>query len=197
MKKNYVYLIIAIIIILILAILGGIFLFKTESRPLENKQENHTIVENTVIGEENNISSNEINAEPEEKISPKALMIFQTYYKECGHTIKQYLEVPEDVVNMSKKEVEEKYQEWKLQEFTPLQITLRKEEEGVCKQHYVVKEKDGIIAIYRINEQGEEELKEETGISTQYLPPNDLTKIKQGIKVYGQEELNSALEDFE
>lgn len=197
MKKGYVYLII-IIIVFCLAILGGIILFKKESKPLENKQANNSIIENKVIGEENSIvESNEISVEPEEKISPKALMVLQTYYKACGHTIKQYVAIPEEVVNMTQKELQEKYQDWEIKEFTSLQITLQKEEIGWCKQHYVLKEREGTIAIYSINEQGEEELKEETEIYTQYLPPDDLAQIQKGIKVYGQEELNSVLEDFE
>lgn len=72
-----------------------------------------------------------------------------------------------------------------------------KEVSGVCNQHYVLREKDGIIAIYQIHENNEETLKEETGISTEYLTENDRMRLEEGIRIYGDEELNSVLEDYE
>ena len=44
---------------------------------------------------------------------------------------------------------------------------------------------------------GEEELVESTLIAVQYLPEADVSELKQGIKVYGMEEVNKIIEDFE
>ena len=41
------------------------------------------------------------------------------------------------------------------------------------------------------------ELYKETDISKDYLPPDDLETLSQGIAVYGKAKLNSTLEDFE
>ena len=49
----------------------------------------------------------------------------------------------------------------------------------------------------KINEDGKEELIDETEISTDYLTDTDLIEIKKGIKVVGLEELNKLLEDYE
>lgn len=62
---------------------------------------------------------------------------------------------------------------------------------------YIVKEKDGFIAIYTVDDNGKEILKEKTKISTEYLTQTDLIKIKDGIRANGREELNAVLEDFE
>lgn len=199
MKKGYLYSI-AFVVIFIIAILVGVILFNIMN-PRNKKQEKNTIVDNTVISQRTqNTINNEVsihtNAE-EEKISPKASMILQKHYQECNHIIKQYEEIPEEVINMTQLEVKEKYPDWEIEKFSPLEVVLLKEEEGMCNKHYVLRENDKQIVIYSIDEQGEETLKEETGISTEYLTQTDLLKIKQGIKVYGEEQLNSALEDFE
>ena len=57
--------------------------------------------------------------------------------------------------------------------------------------------KDGVIAIYEEKEDESEVLKEMTGISTEYLTENDKMELEKGIKVYGKEELNSMIEDYE
>ena len=61
----------------------------------------------------------------------------------------------------------------------------------------MLRDHDGIIAIYQINENGEEELLDETEISTEYLTQTDLIEIQNGLKINGLEELNKILEDYE
>ena len=65
------------------------------------------------------------------------------------------------------------------------------------KDHYVLKDNDGKILIYKINDQGKEELYEETEISTEYLPEADKKLINDGLKVEGREKLNEIIESFE
>ena len=61
----------------------------------------------------------------------------------------------------------------------------------------MLRQKDGYIAVYWINSQGQESLKEVTGVATEYLTDNDLMEIEEGIFVYGLQELNSKIEDYE
>lgn len=44
---------------------------------------------------------------------------------------------------------------------------------------------------------GAEEVYQNTGISTEYLPETDRINLKSGVKVFGIENLNSIIEDFE
>ena len=64
-------------------------------------------------------------------------------------------------------------------------------------KHYIVKEKDGNIVIYYINEKNEEVLYKVTDISIEYLSKEDIESLKQGIDVFGVQNLNSLIEDFE
>ena len=61
----------------------------------------------------------------------------------------------------------------------------------------MIKENNGYIAIYYLDEQGNETLKETTSIVMQYLPETDIERLKQGIHVVGDEQLNATLEDYE
>ncbi|MCI9286692.1 MAG: hypothetical protein HFJ57_01680 [Clostridia bacterium] len=196
MKKWMV--ILFLIIVIIVAVFIGTSIFKLENNDNNPKQqqEENTNTENKIENVMKNDISIDINSE-EEKISPNATLILKKTYKECGHSIKDYAAIPEELVNLTKEELEEQYKDWKVEKFTPLDITLTKEIEGKCNEHYILKLKDGVIAIYEEKEDESEVLKEMTGISTEYLTENDKMELEKGIKVYGKEELNSMIEDYE
>lgn len=62
---------------------------------------------------------------------------------------------------------------------------------------YLLKDNENIINIYYLDKENEEILYKTTEISTEYLPKEDVEKLKEGIKVKGVESLNKILEDFE
>lgn len=197
--KKWIYILIAVIIVTV-AIFVGMFLFKNNHQdnnivePIQNKIMNQVQIQSTQNSVTNEIS---VSTEEKEKISPNAVLILKKHYSECGHSIKEYAEMPEEFVNLTQEELKEKYEGWILEEFSAKEVILRKEIDGNCRQHYVLRSKEGTIAVYRINEDGSETLKEATEISTEYLTQNDKEKLEQGIKIYGEEQLNSTLEDYE
>lgn len=109
------------------------------------------------------------------KISPNAIIIMERYYPECNHTITSYLDVPEDVVNLTQKELEEKYKDWEIKGFSSNEIVMRKEEIGICDEHYILQAEDGIIVIYKLDKDNNKNIYERTGILTQYLTRNRFT----------------------
>lgn len=190
--------IIAFIVIFIIAIFVGKYLYSSDAKEenmVKNEEKNNSIINQVDYSVKNDITIN-IDSE-EEKISPNATLILKKHYKECGHTIKEYAEIPEEFVNLTKSEIEKEYSQWEVEKFTPLDIILIKEEEGFCNEHYILKEEQGVIAVYKVDKQGEETLYETTGISVEYLTESDKLELKDGIKVYGKEELNSMLENYE
>ncbi|MFA7412600.1 MAG: BofC C-terminal domain-containing protein, partial [Tissierellaceae bacterium] len=67
----------------------------------------------------------------------------------------------------------------------------------LCENHYVIGEKDGNIAIYRIDENGERKL--ETffpDYPISLLMEIDQNKLIEGIVIDSQEELSDVLENF-
>ncbi len=133
----------------------------------------------------------------EEKISPNCTIILKIYYAKCGHLVEKKKIVEESEVNLSEEELRQEFADWELQKFTPTEIVLYKEMDKYCGEHYVLKEKNGNIAVFRVDEDSKETLAELTDISTKYLEAEDLEKIKNGIYVNSKKELNETVEDFE
>ena len=100
-------------------------------------------------------------------------------------------------INKSEEDVERLYSDWKIEGYSPNEIVIYKEYDGICGDHYIVKEHNGVIGIYKLDSVGNEIFVEDTELQIQYLPEIDIIKLKEGITALGQAELNSVLEDFE
>lgn len=138
----------------------------------------------------------EANSE-EEKVSPNAVITFKIFYKKCEHTIEKKEKISNSLVNATQKEIEEKYDKWKLQEFSKEKIVLQQEINEECGEHYMLRDVDGKINVYKLDENGNESLLNETDIATEYLTETDMINMENGLIVYGKENLNKLLEDYE
>lgn len=145
---------------------------------------------------ENGTNSIETSAQ-EDNISPNAVIIEKTYYDACDHLTRKIVDVPEELVNKNRDEVEEMYSEWEIEEYSPTQIILYRKSNENCGEHYFVQEHNGVIGIYTIDANGVKSLKEDTEISTQYLPEADLQNLKAGVEIIGNTKLVEFLEDYE
>lgn len=202
MKK--VWIIGLIIAIIIIGIILGIFIYNNNAN--NNKQS--SIVKNEInivsekvtdeCTEEYQNSEEEIETDSqEEKISPNCLLTLKKYYEECNHTINEYVDIPQDLVNGTEEDLKNEYPYWQVEKYSSNNIILYKEFNSNCGQHFVLREDNGKITVYKINENNEEEVYENTEISVEYLSETDKIKISEGIRVNGIEELNQLLEDFE
>ena len=61
--------------------------------------------------EEQNVT--EVNS-TEEKVSSNAILILKKYYIQCDHTINEYVELPQELVNMTKEQVQAHYPDWEV-----------------------------------------------------------------------------------
>lgn len=133
----------------------------------------------------------------DEKTTPNTILILKKYYQDCGHTISGKASIPEEMVNLTKDEISQKYPGWELEQFSKDEVILYKEVDSFCGEHYFVTEEDGYISIYNIDEEENKKLKEKTNLSVEYLTETDKINLKNGIIIYGTEELNKLIEDFE
>lgn len=203
MKKSWI--IILIIIAIIIGILAGIGVYKNNKNQtsiIDNKSDDLSEKVTDECTEEWEYLQEQAGLEletnsSEEKISPNCSITLKRYYTECKHTINEYIDVPQNLVNKTKNELEEEFPNWEIQQFSSTQIILYREFESTCGQHYILRDDNGKITIYLINEEEQEEIYEKTEISVDYLTETDKIEIKNGIKVNGKEELNQLLEDFE
>ncbi len=198
--RNSIKIIISIILsIIIIAIITNIIIY--------NKKDGNKIPEsNTYVSEviEDECTEEYINEQntttvvsTEEKVAANAILILKKYYTKCEHTVNEYVELPQELVNMTKKDVEAYYSDWKVIGFEQGKITLYKEFDDTCGEHFKLKIEDGKVVVYIVNKDGTESIYEKTSIPSEYLTETDLINMQNGLEIYGKEELNQIIEDFE
>ena len=175
-------------------------LFNKEKTP-NNAYENNTYISEVIEDEctdeyEEYQNATEVSA-TEEKLAANAILILKKYYEQCDHTINEYVELPQELVNLTEKEVQAEYADWEVIGFEKGKLTLYKEFEEACGEHFKLKIEDGKVVIYVVNEDGTESVYEKTDISSEYLTETDLINMQEGLEIYGKEELNQTIEDFE
>ena len=197
---NKVILILVSIIIIIVSIITAVVIYNGEDEEqakvsIKNIEENTTnTLNNTINSDNQNVIETNVK---KVRISPNAFITFKETYEGCGHTKVDFVEVPEDFVNLSKEELKDKYSDWNIEKFTDTDIILSKDFEGSCDEHFIVKDVDGIVTAFKIKEDGTEEEYEITDIATEYLTDTDKIEMKNGIRVNGKQNLNQLIEDYE
>ena len=185
--------------ILVVAIAVGFeigVMITREKTPLasDDRMENEWVEENRI---ENEVEISETASVEEEKTTPNTLMIFKTYYTKCQHYINNYENIDASDVNLTEEDLQEKYREWNISSFQPEQVVLEKETGEFCNEHYRLKLVDGRIVIYQLDEKDNETEYEITEITDECLTGEDIFQLKEGITVYGEENLTAVLEDYE
>lgn len=197
---NKVILILVSIIIIIVSIITAVVIYNGEDEEqakvsIKNIEENTTnTLNNTINSDNQNVIETNVK---EVRISPNAFITFKETYEGCGHTKVDFVEVPEDFVNLSKEELKDKYSDWNIEKFTDTDIIISKDFKGSCDEHFIVKDVDGIVTAFKIKEDGTEEEYEITDIATEYLTDTDKIEMKNGIRVNGKQNLNQLIEDYE
>ena len=132
----------------------------------------------------------------EEKISPYAKLVIKKKFSKCNHTTVSIVDVPKELVNLPRKDLEAKYSGWEIEKFSSDEVILYIEIAANCEDHFVLKEKDGNIAIYNETDEDEMNLIEILSVNLDLLSEEDKNNLQEGIKIYGKDELNSLIEDY-
>lgn len=197
---NKIIIILLSIIVIIASIITAVVIYNGEDEE-QAKVSIKNVETNTTNTLENNVSSDNQNVVEtnvkEVRISPNAFITFKETYEGCGHTKVDFVEVPEDFVNLSKEELKDKYSDWNIEKFTDTDIILSKDFEGSCDEHFIVKDVNGVVTVFKIKEDGTEEEYQITDIATEYLTDTDKLEMEKGIRVNGKQNLNQLIEDYE
>ncbi|MDD2447069.1 MAG: BofC C-terminal domain-containing protein [Tissierellia bacterium] len=137
----------------------------------------------------------------ENRITPNTFIEERIHYKECGHLISNVYLAKDEMVNLTEDELVEylytNLPSLDLISFSNLKVVLWGEKNHLCKDHYIVGEENGKIAIFSIDEDGKRILDK---VFVEY-PINiliniDQEKIKEGIIVNSEDELSNILQDY-
>ena len=197
--------IISIIVTIIIGLILGISIAFFTERNRNETEGTEFVDEKELAGRLNGQTTNNLSDEmnvietsaQENLVSPNAIIIKKTYYESCDHLIRKVEEIPENLVNKTEQDIKAEFPDWNLEEYSPTQITLYKSVSGNCGEHYFVQEHNGVIGIYTTDEYGVKTLREDTEISIQYLPEEDVKNLKAGVEIIGHTKLIEFLEDYE
>lgn len=196
MKKfTFILYIISIIILGVLGAWIGTYMYKINSlgsleSPILEGMESKNLEEELAL----------IANESEDIISPNATLILKTSYKKCGHEIQETMQVDSKYVNMNKEEFEREFlkdnENFIIENFSSKEVVVLKEIDTNCNEHYLLKENNGLVVIYKYDINGNKKEYQTTNIGIEYLTDKDKEELKEGIEVTGENELNSRLEDY-
>ena len=195
MRKYWIFA--TLIALIVISIISMYYIYMIFMNSSNNKIDLDEMARVTVENGVNTFAPTITTSTSQEKVSPNATLVIKKHYSKCGHTTKEYAEIPEEFVNMDEEEIKKEFHDWELKGFSPDEIVILKEVSGICDEHFILRQKDGFIAVYTEKDSGKEELKQTTDISVSYLTEQDRKNLESGIVAIGKEELNSALEDFE
>ncbi|MGE5473632.1 MAG: BofC C-terminal domain-containing protein [Ignavibacteriales bacterium] len=134
---------------------------------------------------------------PEDNIiRPGAIIIIEKKYTKCGHVSSTQIDAPEDMVNLNESQFKLVFKNWNVSLFSPEKVILSKEIQTKCMNHFILKEKDGFIAVYYQESINGISLKEVTSISVENLPQKEKSRLKEGIKIESVQDLAQTLEDL-
>ena len=139
---------------------------------------------------------NAVDLTPEEEITDVDVK-FTDIYPDCGHSIEQKEHYSGTTKEKVKKEIEEKDVTYKLVGEKDGILLYEKVHIGKCMNHYKVILEDNVVKIYRINEEGEYKLYQDTEITSTMLREGILDQLEDGIFVDDIEELFLLMEDIE
>lgn len=196
--KKIMWIIGVLSLAIVIGFFVGIYMYNTEASEEQMKNDIQKIQSNNLI---NTTVVNGLEIETsaiEEKISIDTEVVEEVYYTECDHLVKDIRSNKNNIINMTNEELAKKYPNWTIKEFCGDKVVLYKEEQNYCGEHFLVKDIDGFVTVYSMD--NENQIKERvkiTDIETAYLPETDQENLKDGMKVYSEQQLNKLIEDFE
>ena len=200
MNNNKIMMII-VAALLIVSTVYSIYAIFQNDEDIEEEEDTNTmlseVIEDECTEEYQEMQNTTPVAWSTEKLSANAILILKKYYIQCEHTINEYVELPQELVNLTEEEVQAQYPDWEVIGFESGKLTLYKEIDDVCGEHFKLKVEDGKVVVYLLNDDGTESVYERTNISSEYLTETDLINMQNGLEIYGKEELNKIIEDFE
>jgi hypothetical protein len=140
--------------------------------------------------------STNANANADNLITPSTKVIYKTYFTLCSHMQDREPDNYNELVNLTEEQLQSKYPDWKVKEFSKQQVILTREIQTYCPRHYIIGILNDNIAIYVYNSEGKKVLYEETETPISTLTPADQKKLEYGIVVNTADEVQQMLEGF-
>lgn len=135
-----------------------------------------------------------------EIIKPSTKIIYNYYYEDEGFCESTNEMAPQFLIGMNAEELKNTFanSDWKINNFSGLEVVLQKNISKSEKQNYVIGIKNGYVAVfYHENKLCALNLKEVTNTPVNSLSPEEQERLKNGIKISGNDNLLLVMQDYE
>ncbi len=129
-------------------------------------------------------------------ILPDTRMVYQYFYTSDRVTKEESEKAPEFLQGLDMQQLESVYNGWQIVLFSPETVILRCSIEGLSSETYILGEEDGFLAVFYEDAQHMIRLKERTDIPLSVLAEEETEKLREGMRVIGEEELARVLSDL-
>lgn len=153
-----------------------------------------------------NYDSVKVHSNVDNTVDKNAKIVFKIKYIKSGEIQREKEEDARELAGKKKSEVEQIYKDkgYKVDTITPSEVVLIKEADKYAPNKYVLGIKDGLIAIYKTDKEGnmfiENEGRDVTDIKTDRLKDTDIKLLTNGDKYFQcntREDAEARLEDYE
>jgi hypothetical protein len=172
------------------------YLFDNET---ENDIVKNVVKPDIVEVESNAKEGNEIETDIEDNkvLREDCVLVFITRYLACNHIDKKEVDIDRKLIGLNKENFQNIYPIWEIESFESQKVILKYEINDYCNHHYILKELDGKIGVFYLNETMEDEIKQTLDVNINNLREEDKNiLLSEGIIVHGDENLAQIIEDF-
>jgi len=153
-----------------------------------------------LAAEDEEVRYGEAQEEPEppvERVDAYTRIVFERNYVLDGIVLASEEPIPHFAINMDRESLAGIYFEWDIVDFTPRQVTMRRNITNRHAEHYIVAEYDGFVAVFLQSGGSSPLLVETTRTPVAALAPSEQARIREGIIVQGEDAMLRIIQDYE
>lgn len=131
------------------------------------------------------------------RTEPQSKLYFERFYTKCGDLLTEETHMAYTHAGKTREDMLLAYPTWKLTEFAKDKVVFRKDIDGYCPMHYIIKNNNGYLAVYRsLKETGELYIENELDIRFDWLDSRTQQEIRKGLVVDTAEEVEKLVENW-
>lgn len=197
-KKNYVLIILLMVIMISGGYILGTYIGQNSLDENPNKSDDESGYQTMQSKDQNDKEIVGRKVPAIEVTTKDTLLVFEKYYISCSDKITEERNAEGYEIGLSSQDIRLKFPEWDIYEFSSEKVVLTKEIRDYCPNHFILKDRDGIVVIYMPPEDGDEYKDfEETQVFTDVLPPDVQDEIRKGLVLDSLEDVEHIMENLE
>ncbi len=135
------------------------------------------------------------------KVVPNTRIVFETKFLKSNDTDKQVKDPEQEIIGLSKEDIEDYYSGWTVASFTEEEIILRRTIDSYSPKHFKVgikkKDEHEYITVYSFTESGEEVVDYISDKPIELLSKEDQDKLREGMIFDSMDDVYRMLENYD